>query len=237
VKFLPPLLNPSWAAVALAVVCVIASYSQPSHAAGKLDEIVDKAQAAFDKTKSMKSDFLQVFESKGFGKTAEYHGSVFILKPSKMLWKYTEPKGRMLLSDGADLWLYDPEDNVAYHDQIKGYLHEKSPALFLAGEKTLRELFTIDLVEPAKTDKLDNVVRLKLTPKSPQLGVKGLLLIADGTTYNIVELMMVDHLGNRNKITFLNAERGVEIAPSIFKFTPPEGTPVRPMQKLPDSGQ
>jgi len=228
--------KPAWADIALAIVCLI-SFAQPSYAAGKLDEIVDRAQAAFDKTKSMKSDFVQIFESKGFGRTAEYRGSVFILKPSKMLWRYTEPKGRMLLSDGTDLWLYDPEDNVAYHDQIKGFLHEKSPALFLAGEKTLRDIFTIDLVEPAKVDKLENVVRLKLTPKSPQPGVKGMLLTLDGTTYAIMELMMVDHLGNRNKITFLNAERGVETDPSIFKFTPPQGTPVRPMQKLPGSGQ
>ena len=224
------------AAVAFAVMSLLA-FPPTSRAGGKLDEIVDKAQASFDKTKSMKSDFVQVFESKGFGKTAEYRGTVFILKPSKMLWRYTEPKGRMLLSDGAELWLYDPEDNVAYHDQVKGFLHEKSPALFLAGEKTLRDLFTIDLVEPAKVDKLENAARLKLTPKSPQPGVKGMLLTADGTTYAIVELMMVDHLGNRNKITFLNAERGVEIDPSIFRFVPPQGTPVRPMQKLPGSGQ
>jgi outer membrane lipoprotein carrier protein len=229
-------LRPAWLAVALAVACLIA-FSPPSHSAGKLDEIVDKTQAAFDKTKSMKSDFVQTFESKGFGKTAEYRGSVFILKPSKMLWMYTEPKGRMLLSDGAALWLYDPEDNVAYHEQVKGFLHEKSPAMFLAGEGTLRDIFTIDLVEPAKVDKLENVVRLKLAPKSPQPGVKGMLLTVDGTTYAIVGLMMVDHLGNRNKITFLNAERGVEIDPSVFKFTPKKGTPVRPMQKLPGSGQ
>jgi outer membrane lipoprotein carrier protein len=222
---------------AMLALSILAVHPPPSQAAGKLDEIVDKAQAAFDKMKSMKSDFVQVFESKGFGKTAEYRGSVFILKPSRMLWRYTEPKGRMLLSDGADLWLYDPEDNVAYHDQVKGFLHEKSPALFLAGEKTLRDIFTIDLVEPAKVDKLENVVRLKLTPKSPQPGVKGMLLTLDGTTYAIVELMMVDHLGNRNKIIFLNADRGVETDPSIFKFTPPQGTPVRPMQKLPGSGQ
>ncbi|MBF0633589.1 MAG: outer membrane lipoprotein carrier protein LolA [Nitrospinae bacterium] len=229
--------KPALIMAALLALLITVALPIPSHAAGSLDEIIDKTQAAFDKTKSMKSDFAQVFESKGFGKTAEYRGAVFILKPSRMLWRYTEPKGRMLVSDGADLWLYDPEDNVAYHDQIKGFLHEKSPALFLAGEKTLRDLFTIDLVEPVKMDKLEKVVKLKLTPKSPQPGVKGMLLTADAATYAIIELMMVDHLGNRNKITFLNAERGVEIDPSIFKFVPPQGTPVRPMQKLPPAGQ
>lgn len=228
---LPSWLKPLGAAVVVAASAFVFN-PQPAQAVAGADETIDKVQSVFDKTKSMKAGFTQVLESKGFGITGQYGGTVYILKPSKMLWRYAEPKGRTLVSDGSKLWLYDPEDKIAYYDEVKGYLHEKSPALFLAGEKTLRELFTISLVEPGKMDKLDEVVRLKLTPKSPQAGVKGFLLTVDGKTYGMVELLMVDHLGNRNKITFHDVERGVEIDPSIFSFTPPEGVAARPMQKL-----
>ncbi|MBI4665976.1 MAG: outer membrane lipoprotein carrier protein LolA [Nitrospinae bacterium] len=213
-------------ALALTLFCWTA---QVIHAS-ETETVAERAQKAFDSIRSMKAGFKQVFENKGFGQSAQLRGTVYILKPARMLWVYDEPKGRILAADGESLWFYDPAENVAYHDEIKGLLSEKSPALFLAGEKTLSGLFTIDLVKLGKMDKLNDVVRLKLTPKSPHPGVKAMLLTLDASSFDIVELLMVDHLGNKNRISFFNEDQGFVPDESIFAFTPPEGAPVRSMK-------
>ncbi|MBI5815548.1 MAG: outer membrane lipoprotein carrier protein LolA [Nitrospinae bacterium] len=209
--------------------------SQPSAAADseKTAGIIGKIQKSFDDTLGMTARFTQEFESKGFGKTSVHKGKMSMLKPARMLWKYDSPKGRILVADGEKLWFYDPEENVAYYEKIEGFLSEKSPALFLAGKQTMRELFETSVAPQGKMDKMNDVVRLKLVPKTPQPGVKAMLLTVDATSFDIVELLMVDYVGNKNRITFSKEDRSASPDPSIFTFTPPEGAPVKAMNKVP----
>ncbi|VAX17549.1 hypothetical protein MNBD_NITROSPINAE01-967 [hydrothermal vent metagenome] len=190
------------------------------------NDIIKKVEKSFINTKAMSASFTQKIESKGFDAVQTFTGRMTMLKPAMMKWEYDNPKGRIMVVDGKKLWFYDPKENVARYENLKGYLNPNSPALFLAGEATLGELFDIVLVKPSKKGKLE-VVRLKLTPKEPQPGLKAMLLTLNNKSLEMVELLMVDYLGNRNRIIFDDVDRSARPAPEFFRFTPPAGVPVR----------
>lgn len=193
--------------------------------------IVEKAQRSFDEMKAMTASFSQTVESKGFGEVERLSGRMAMMKPAMMRWDYDNPPGRKLVVDGKRLWFYDPEENVVYFDDLTGFLNPKSPALFLAGEGALEELFVVEPVKK-KNDTAD-LIRLKLTPKKPQPGLKAMLLSLEKEDYTIVELLMVDHLGNRNRIQFSEIDKSPKLDRSFFRFEPPTGAPVRAMPKAP----
>lgn len=195
-----------------------------------LEEIVEKVQRAFDKTRAMTARFEQTVETKGFGGVEKHSGSMAMLKPAMMRWDYDKPEGRKLVVDGERLWFYDPAENVVYFDTLEGYLNPRSPALFLAGEARLDSLFEIDLAPPGKAGKLETI-RLRLAPKEPAPGLKAMLLTLDAGTLDVIELLMVDHLGNRNRIRLEGVDRAPDLEKDDFRFEPPEGTPVRAISK------
>lgn len=217
--------------VTMVLFVALSCPASPSGAAD-MEQLIGKVQSAFDQTRSMTATFTQETTNKGFGKTIVSNGVVTIVKPLKMRWDYIKPAGLLLVADGENLWYFDPDDNVAYFDSLSGYLHSRSPALFLAGDEPLLSIFNIELASAGKNGKL-GVVSFKLTPKEPQPGIKAILLVVDNKTYEIREIVMVDYLGNKNRLIFTDVSRAVSPDPSIFKFEPPAGTHVRAMSKIP----
>lgn len=197
-----------------------------------VEELINKVQSSFDQTRAMTATFTQETMNKGFGKTMVSYGVMAIVKPLKMRWDYKKPAGLVLVADGENLWYFDPEDNIAYYDSLSGYLHPRSPALFLAGDEPLLSIFNIELANAGKNDK-PGLVSFKLNPKEPQPGVKAILLRVDGQTYEVREIVMVDYLGNKNRLIFTDVDRAASPDLSIFRFKPPAGATVRAMTRIP----
>src|SRR6187399_572631 len=62
------------------------------------DRIADRVQAFYDKTKTFKAAFKQVYTAKAYNKTKEANGSVIFQKPGKMSWRY-DNNGNRIVSD------------------------------------------------------------------------------------------------------------------------------------------
>jgi outer membrane lipoprotein carrier protein len=60
-------------------------------------------------------------------------GLLQLRKPGKMRWDYSQPKGKLLVSDGKYLWLYTPSDNKAEKMPIKESDDLRAPLAFLLG--------------------------------------------------------------------------------------------------------
>ena len=216
--------------VALVAFFIIASFV-PAFATDADSDTIMKVERAFAKTERMAANFTQTMKSKGFGVTGSFSGKVFIEKPKLMRWEYDEPAGRVMVADGKRLWFYDPEEGVVRVGELSDILSETSPALFLAGEAMLSELFIIDLA-PSKNDGTMSIVRLRLSPIKPMASVKAMLLEVNGDDYKIVALTMIDYLGNLNRIDFSDTKTPPESASeekSRYQFKPPHGVPVQPM--------
>jgi len=58
---------------------------------------------------------------------------LLLRKPGRMRWDYTQPKGKLFVSDGKVLWLYTPADNRATKMKLQESEDMRAPLAFLLG--------------------------------------------------------------------------------------------------------
>ena len=149
-------------------------------------------------------------------------GEVWLKKPGKMRWDYAKPERKLMLSDGQTLWVYEPEDEQAFKQDLRSSTLPLS-VTFLLGQGRLSEEFAISLVHPEGIGQPDDAV-LKLVPKTPTSAYRYLLFVVDPSSGLVRATVIYNQDGGTNHLTFTGVEtnRGVEDAK--FKFSPPQGT-------------
>ena len=55
-------------------------------------------------------------------------------KPGKMRWDYSQPAGKLFVSDGKFLWLYTPAENRVEKMKLKESEDMRAPLAFLLGK-------------------------------------------------------------------------------------------------------
>lgn len=62
-------------------------------------------------------------------------------KPGRMRWDYSQPKGKLVLSDGSALWIYNPAENRAEKMSLKQTEDMRAPLAFLLGKLNFQKEF------------------------------------------------------------------------------------------------
>ena len=170
--------------------------------------------------------FQATFEQKAFVKminrTEITRGNVQIKKPGKMKWTYNSPDPQVLISNQQYLLLYAPEDEHATKMPIENVYSSNTPALFLAGQGKLTDIFNTEQVL-AKKDKFIVV----FTPKEVESNLSRLLLRANKNNYQITGATVYDKLGNKTEIKFRAIRTNEEIPESVFDFEVPPGVEIQ----------
>src|SRR5438046_1994292 len=79
---------------------------------------VSKVQSFYDKTTSFRSDFTQKFWVKAYNQEKESKGHVTFAKPGKMDWVYDNPKDNRVVSDGAQLRVYEASNRQMFEQAV-----------------------------------------------------------------------------------------------------------------------
>ena len=170
--------------------------------------------------------FEAAFEQKAFVKminrTEITRGNVQIKKPGKMKWVYNSPDPQILITDQKKLWLYTPEDGQATKMPIENVYSSNTPALFLAGQGILTDIFDIVQVLTEK-DKFVVV----FIPKEVESSLSRLVLRANKNNYQITGATVYDKLGNKTAIRFRAIRINEEIPESVFNFEVPAGVEIQ----------
>jgi outer membrane lipoprotein carrier protein len=73
-------------------------------------------------------------------------GRLMLRKPGRMRWDYSQPRGKLFISDGKFMWLYTPTENRAEKMKLQESDDMRAPLAFLLGklnfEKEFRNLQT-----------------------------------------------------------------------------------------------
>lgn len=160
----------------------------------------------------------QVFD--GGGKLKESSsGRVALSAPRLFRWEYDKPYEQLIVADGKQVWVYDPDLQQATVRE-QGIEEENSP---LAA-----------LIDPGKLDRQFNVAEaagqggvqwLTLTPK--QEGDASFqtarLAFAGGT---LVKMEVKDAVGQRTEISFSGWKRNPAFAAGTFAYKPGAGVDV-----------
>jgi outer membrane lipoprotein carrier protein len=188
-------------------------------------ELVARVQTRYDRTAHLRARFRQETRLQGFDQVQTGEGQLWILKPGMMRWDYTQPERQTIIANGEALWIYLPADRQVIRDQVNHSLGTRTPALFLAGQARLTELFTATGVSTRGPGE-GGLLQLELTPKAGALPYGQVQLGIDPSSYLVKSVRLVDALGNITTMWFSDIDTEGPVDPSLFQFQVPPGVEV-----------
>jgi outer membrane lipoprotein carrier protein len=188
-------------------------------------QLADRVQRFYDATRDLHAHFDQTLTSQ-VGGAKKASGEVWLKKPGRMRWDYAKPEKKLMVADGQTLWVYEPEDEQAFKQDLRGSTLPLSVS-FLVGQGNLKSEFDVSVVPPPTPDLAsgDQVV-LKLVPKTATTAYRHLLFVVDPKTGQVLKTQIYDQQGGVNQLVFgsIESNRGVDDAK--FRFSPPAGTKI-----------
>jgi outer membrane lipoprotein carrier protein len=112
--------------IGLAAVCAFGADTQ-------LETLLKGVETRYNKAKTLQVLFKEVYTPPGKMRRTE-SGLLMLRKPGKMRWAYSQPAGKLFVSDGKLLWLYNPDENRVEKMKFKESDDMRAPLAFLLGK-------------------------------------------------------------------------------------------------------
>ena len=183
--------------------------------------VIENLQKSYDSAVDFVVEFRQETEIKTLNRNLKAWGKLYFKRPGKMLWRYDEPKGQLVLADGESLYFYQPEQRQVIKSPLKNAFRSGIPLSFLLGIGNLKKDFRVTL----KGLEQGNYV-LQLEPKGEQEGIGEILLGIERRRFDIVWVRIRDAVGNITMIHFSNIRKGIGLKDSFFRLQVPDGVDV-----------
>ena len=144
-------------------------------------------------------------------------GQLTLRKPGRMRWDYTNPVGKLFVSDGKDVYLYTPEANRVEKTKLKASDDMRAPMAFLLGKLDFAKDFRDFEVKQEGTNYL--VVARAKNDKLPYERVQMLV-----TPDHAIQRLVIDGQ-DQSILTFQFADEKVNppVDDAQFKFQMPPG--------------
>jgi outer membrane lipoprotein carrier protein len=190
-------------------------------------QVVAAVQAFYDQTRSIEADFFQTYFNQLYQKYDRSSGVVKFAKPGRMRWDYAAPNGKVVVSDGKKLLIYEPGEDKEPGQVFEHKLGdtELSNALaFLTGQGKLGDDFNARLLDAAAQGFSGGYV-LELIPKKPSPHFERILFYVDGDAKRaglVHRVLIVDSAGNRNRFDFKGFKFNRALDAKTFAWQPPK---------------
>ena len=202
------------ATLALACALLIVAAVAPAHA----QTPAERVRAFIEGTQSAQARFTQVvFDRKG-RRVQEASGTMQFARPGRFRWEYEKPYSQLLVGDGQQIFIHDRDLNQVTVRRLDRAI-TGTPAALLAGSNEIETAFTF--TAQGVQDGLD---WLEAVPRGAESTFSSVRL---GFVQNVLAAMeLTDALGGRTLIRFTDLQRNPNLAPALFRFTPPKGADV-----------
>jgi outer membrane lipoprotein carrier protein len=215
-----PAANPTAGAGAPAAVQPAPAGAQASEAR----QILERVERAYADVRSLEADFIQDLRVPLLSSDQQSRGKLFQRQPNRLLMRFTDPAGDVVVADGQHLWMYYPSvdrvqvmrtslaQNGVSLDFQREFIHNANErySSTLAGEET---------VDGRATHVLD------LSPRtaSPYRSVR---IWVDKATHIVRRFEIAEQNDTVRRIELRNIRRNVTLDDALFRFTVPEGAQV-----------
>ncbi|MEX6503827.1 outer membrane lipoprotein chaperone LolA [Pseudomonas zhanjiangensis] len=182
------------------------------------DAAVQRLTQLLNQAQTITARFSQLTLDGSGTQLQETAGQLALKRPGLFRWHTDEPMEQLLVSNGKKVWLYDPDlEQVTIQTLDQRLTH--TPALLLSGDVSqIRENFEISFKEGG------SVVDFILKPKSKDTLFDTLRLSFRSGTLN--DMQLIDSIGQRTNILFLNVKMNEPLDDGQFSFDIPEGADV-----------
>ena len=212
----------------LVIALLSAGYSPSAKAKPNAKAVAMQVQNFYDQTRNVFAQFQQTYFHVLYKRYERSRGKVLFHRPGKMRWDYAKPNGKVIVSDGKILRVYEPGEKGRagqVFEQKMGDAQLPQAMSFLTGVGRLEDNFVFRLL-PAKKWRFEGQV-LELVPKKANPHYKRILFFVDSNPKRlgvVHRVLILDHSGNRNKFEFKNFRFNRPGSEKVFAWKPPKGT-------------
>jgi outer membrane lipoprotein carrier protein len=206
----------------LAASCVFAISCAALFAAAvspDLDPILKAIENRYNHAQSLKLDFSETYVASRRPTQTE-SGVLYLRKPGRMRWEYSNPAGKIFLADGKDTWLYNPEDHRAEKSSLKMSEDDRAPLAFLLGKLDFHKDF-----QSFESHSDASGSWISAHPKSQNLPYTQVEFLA-GPDGQIHRVRVTNQDQSKLEFTFSNEQLNAPVAPSLFVFRAPAGVEI-----------
>lgn len=181
--------------------------------AARADAVADLRRFV-EQVKSGEADYTQTVSAPNGGKQRVSRGHFEFQRPQRFRFEYAKPDEQLIVSDGKEVWLYDPELNQVTQRHYGDALGA-TPAALLAGVSLDKDFVLKALPDAEERNWVEATPRVKDGPfQSLKIGFKGGALSA---------VDILDAFGQRSRLEFQTVRVNPKLSSDRFKFTPPPG--------------
>jgi outer membrane lipoprotein carrier protein len=182
----------------------------------QLDNLLKTVESRYNKAKTLQVLFKEDYTPPGMGRRSE-SGILMLRKPGKMRWAYSQPAGKLFVSDGKLLWLYTPQENRVEKMKFKETEDFRAPLAFLLGKLNFDKEFRNLQSRPEGA-----FTRIAAEPKSDNLPYSAVEFVvsSDGIIHE-VKVTSFDHSVTR--FTFDQERMDPALDAKLFQFQAPKG--------------
>lgn len=191
-----------------------------------LREAVLTLDGRYNSIRNWQAEFEQTFTS-GL-QTRTESGYLYLEKPGRMRWDYTDPVHKVFLVAGNRVWQYAAGNGEATVTKVDTLSDLRTPLRFLLGHTNLeKELDHLSYsgLHPWRAG--DMVIHGVPRQEVAAAGWRELFLEFT-PQYRIDRLLIVGLDGSQNDIRFRDIRVNTRLPKDIFKFTPPPGVTLVP---------
>ena len=182
-----------------------------------VDRIAEQTDAHYNNLKSLRAHFTETY--RGAGVTRTESGTLWLRRPGKMRWEYTDPKEKLFVSDGKTAYFYIPGERQARKAPIKDLDDLRSPLRYLLGKTKLKKEFenlTVRAGDQPGTVLIRGIpsgMADRVTEMTLELDPKG----------QIRRILIEEADGSQTEFVFTAVEENVALEDALFRFQPPPG--------------
>jgi outer membrane lipoprotein carrier protein len=215
------------------VVAALVAIAAPLHAANtpespQLKTLLNHLQTHYQQTESFSAKFKEQITPAG-GAKRERVGTVYYRKPGRMRWEFEGQDQETIVSDGKQIYSYQPDLNQVIETPLEQAFKSSSVAAFLLGIGNLERDF--DASFPA-TPPADGLKHIALKPKNAGDTIE---MGLDPANLDIRTLRLTDALGDVTELTFSDIRNGAPLDDKLFAFIPPAGADIVKAPQQPNS--
>ena len=172
----------------------------------------------FKEIQTFEARFGQIVLDEELNEIDDGQGKMWIKRPGLFRWDYEPPDAQEIVGDGSNVWVYDIEleqVTVRSQDEALG----RSPAILLAATGNIEDNYIVeDIGTQGRFDWVN------LIPKDSDSEFTEVRIGFEDNRLRLLELL--DNLGQRTRISFVDLKENTPIDITVFDFIPPEGVDV-----------
>jgi outer membrane lipoprotein carrier protein len=183
------------------------------------DQVARRVQERYNSARTLAVQFVENYQVQGHARPTE-SGKLTLRKQGKMRWDYTQPAGKIFVSDGKSVYLYTSTDNRVEKIPIRDTEDMRAPLAFLLGNLDLKKDFNNLQVRTGSDG-----TWLGGTAKNDRVPYERveMLVEEDGS---VRQLKVIGRDGSSMTFAFSNENLNPQVDDKLFHFTIPPGAEV-----------